>query len=134
MFKKSPQQNGGAPDAEGVPWSTTSVRLNLVRDGARRGRPKWFIQVECGAVSGRFLRADIESLLTGQRRVVESVTEEPLLYFASPIGLAPTSFAMSSMADVAQDSVALLVESEDPRPLAVLTGPELIDARRWLSV
>jgi len=68
------------------------------------------------------------------KRVVESVTEEPLLYFASPIGLAPTSFAMSSMADVAQDSVALLVESEHPRPLAVLTGPELIDARRWLSV
>ncbi|MDB6426708.1 hypothetical protein [Curtobacterium sp. 20TX0008] len=134
MFKKTPKRDDGIPEAEVVPWSTSEVRLNLVREGARRGRPKWFVQVECGGVFGRFLRSDLEALLAGQKRVIESLTEQPLLYFASPIDLAPTSFAMESMADVAQDSVALLVESEDPRPLAVLTAPEIDKARRWLAV
>ncbi len=130
MFKKSPQRNDGSREAEVVPWSRSEVRLNLVREGARRGRPKWFVEVECRGAVGRFLHSDFEALLAGQKRVIESSTEEPLLYFASPSDLAPTSFAMKSMTDVAQGSVALLVESEDPRPLAVLTAPEIDEVRR----
>lgn len=134
MFKMSLQRDDGSPDAEVVPWSTSEVRLSLGREGARLGRSKRFVEVECGGVFGRFLRSDLEALLAGQKRVIESLTEEPLLYFASPIDLAPTSFAMKSMIDVAQGSVALLVESEDPRPLAVLTAAEIDEARRWLAM
>ncbi|WIE71767.1 hypothetical protein [Curtobacterium sp. MCJR17_020] len=114
-------------------WSTEGVQAQLSAIPLSRGRSRRVIEITCAAGVASFAVSDIHALLAKQRLVVESVTEEPLLYFCWPEGADPKSAAAPVMKGIDGDSVVLVEESESTDPVATLTGSSKESFADWFE-
>lgn len=103
-------------------WSDERLQAEVSVIPLNRGKSRRVIVITCAAGVASFAVTDVVILLAKQRLVVESVTEEPLLYLCWPEGADPKSAAASVMKGIDGDSIVLVEESESTVPVAALTG------------
>ena len=103
-------------------WSAESVQAEVSVISTNRGKSRPVIEITCTVGAASFAVSDIVALLAKKRLVVESVTEEPLLYLCWPEGADPKSAAALVMEGIDGDSIVLVEESETTDPIAALTG------------